>query len=390
VNNLISYALQILLVVAFSAVLPPLLRIRMPGSRLAFWQSVLVTSLVLPLIRPWQTDVSDGLVTVTSNVTKTSAAGHAWSINLLWIVGAGIGIRLILLGTGLIRLGWYRRNARPFDGEALLSDDVTGPVTFGFLKPVILLPATFPELEDAVREAILCHERLHIQRNDWLMTVGEEIIRAVFWFHPAVWWMLGEIQLAREQVVDRAVVARTQLPERYVDALLAVAGAAQEPDLAPAPLFLRRRHLKQRVFSLLKEKKMSRAKSLSTLAAGLGMMVAACWFVTGAIPLKASPADEPAKRIRVGGNVMNANLMEQKRPAYPPEAKAARVQGVVRLSVDISAEGKVENISVISGPPELIQSAVDAVKEWVYKPTLLNGEPVAVSTTVDVNYTLSQ
>jgi TonB family protein len=116
---------------------------------------------------------------------------------------------------------------------------------------------------------------------------------------------------------------------------------------------------------------MSKAKSLSALATGLGMVAAACWFVTGASPLTAAP--EPQK---VGGNVMASKLVSQPKPVYPPDAKEARIQGTVRLNVDIAADGKVEDVSVISGPQELVKSAVEAVSQWVYSTTFLNGEPV--------------
>jgi protein TonB len=94
--------------------------------------------------------------------------------------------------------------------------------------------------------------------------------------------------------------------------------------------------------------------------------------------------------IRVGGNVQAANRVYVVTPVYPQEAKENRIQGTVRLEITIDKEGHVGPMSVVSGPPELIQSATDAVSQWVYKPTLLNGEPVSVLTTVDVNYTLSQ
>jgi protein TonB len=97
-----------------------------------------------------------------------------------------------------------------------------------------------------------------------------------------------------------------------------------------------------------------------------------------------------AQRIRVGGNVQAANLVHQVAPVYPPEAKRNRIQGVVRLEVGIGADGSVQSAQVVSGPPELVDVARTAVLQWVYKPTLLNGEPVEVLTTVDVNFTLSE
>jgi len=98
----------------------------------------------------------------------------------------------------------------------------------------------------------------------------------------------------------------------------------------------------------------------------------------------------PPSSIRVGGNVQQANLITKITPVYPPEAKAARVQGTVRFEATIGPDGHVQNLQVISGPPLLVNSALEAVKQWVYKPTLLNGQPVTVVTVIDVNYTLSQ
>jgi protein TonB len=107
-------------------------------------------------------------------------------------------------------------------------------------------------------------------------------------------------------------------------------------------------------------------------------------------PPKEAPKPVNNKPIRVGGNVSQANLIKQARPVYPPLAKAARVQGTVKFEAKISKEGTIEDLKVVSGPPLLIQAALDAVKQWLYKPTLLNGEPVEVLTTIDVNFTLSQ
>jgi len=100
---------------------------------------------------------------------------------------------------------------------------------------------------------------------------------------------------------------------------------------------------------------------------------------------KAAPS-----RIRVGGNVQSAKLVKQPRPVYPPLAKQARIQGVVKLHAEISKEGTIEKLTVVSGHPLLVPAALEAVKQWVYQPTLLNTEPVAVETEIDVNFTLSQ
>jgi TonB family protein len=94
----------------------------------------------------------------------------------------------------------------------------------------------------------------------------------------------------------------------------------------------------------------------------------------------------PQTRVRVGANVTGANLISQVPPVYPEVAKQARIQGVVVLEVEITKEGSVDNVRVLSGHPLLTQPALDAVKQWRYKPTLLNNEPVPVVTTVMVNF----
>jgi len=86
--------------------------------------------------------------------------------------------------------------------------------------------------------------------------------------------------------------------------------------------------------------------------------------------------------------VASAKLIAQPRPVYPPLARQARIQGTVKLEAVISKDGTIENLTVVSGHPLLIQSALDAVRRWRYQPTMLNGVPVEVVTTVDVNFTL--
>lgn len=100
-------------------------------------------------------------------------------------------------------------------------------------------------------------------------------------------------------------------------------------------------------------------------------------------------APKPVQRIRVGGNVQQANLISSPKPIYPPLAKSARIQGSVVLEAVISKMGTVENLTVLSGHPLLVQSALDAVKQWRYRPTMLNGEPVEVITTITVNFSLT-
>lgn len=108
------------------------------------------------------------------------------------------------------------------------------------------------------------------------------------------------------------------------------------------------------------------------------------------LTLSSVPSNSESKRLRVGGNAEQANLIKKVQPTYPAEAKAARVQGTVELEMVISKEGEPLDLRVIRSPSDdLTQSALEAVRQWRYKPTLLNGNPVEIITDVIVNYTLS-
>jgi protein TonB len=113
--------------------------------------------------------------------------------------------------------------------------------------------------------------------------------------------------------------------------------------------------------------------------------------VSAAPPPPPPPVKEAKQtRIRVGGQVQAANLIKKISPPYPQLAKQARIQGLVRFTAIIGKDGTIQNLTLVTGHPLLVPSATEAVKQWVYKPTLLNGEPVEVITQIDVNFTLSQ
>ena len=103
-----------------------------------------------------------------------------------------------------------------------------------------------------------------------------------------------------------------------------------------------------------------------------------------AVPHIATP-----QRVRVSSGVVSGLLLRKVSPNYPPLARQARIQGVVVLQAEISKEGNIQNLQLISGHPMLAPAAIEAVKQWKYKPYLLNGEPVEVETQVQVNFTLA-
>jgi protein TonB len=102
-----------------------------------------------------------------------------------------------------------------------------------------------------------------------------------------------------------------------------------------------------------------------------------------------APKIATPQRIRVSSGVVSGLLVRKVPPVYPPLARQARIQGTVLLQAQISKEGNITNLQLISGHPMLAPAAIEAVKQWKYRPYLLNGEPVEVETQIQVNFTLS-
>jgi len=126
--------------------------------------------------------------------------------------------------------------------------------------------------------------------------------------------------------------------------------------------------------------------SVGAPAAAFGAVLSS----THTVPVLAKSAEAPApKRIRLAARVAEGNLIHDVTPVYPPEAGRARMQGVVTLIAVIGKDGRVEDVRVVSGAPLLVQAALEAVRQWRYRPYMLDGQPVEVDAPVVINFTLS-
>jgi len=110
--------------------------------------------------------------------------------------------------------------------------------------------------------------------------------------------------------------------------------------------------------------------------------------VVGGLPEAPPPPPPPQAPVRVGGNIRPPQKIKDLRPVYPSIAQSARVQGVVIIEATIGPDGKVKDARILRSIPLLDQAALDAVRQWEFTPTLLNGVPVPVIMTVTVNFTL--
>ncbi len=299
-NNTVAWIVQGSILALIATGLPLLFRIRHPKTQLAFYQSVLVICLTLPIVEPWY----HPLLIATRGAISTSAANPAsvsWQLAGLWLVAAGIVAKLGWLASGYCQTRRFRSAASPIkpvlesirvarerthaDARFGISSSVDGPATLGHVDPIILLPESFLSLPYDAQLSIACHELLHVKRNDWIVTMLEEIVTAVFWFNPAIWLLRSQIRLSREQLVDAEVVRFTDEPAPYVQALLAMAGTAKGMKLLPAAPFLSGGHLMSRIRLLLDRNRRSTARLCFSYVSVVALLFVLGWIASIFFPL---------------------------------------------------------------------------------------------------------
>ena len=417
-SNLWFYSLQTGILILAAGLLIRLFRLREPRSLCLFWRILLAACLLLVFQPGVSEPLSDSAsVPLTGErvlpVSPVTVNESNQTVDVIPILGGllvcGVILRLIWLGTGLYRLRLLKRRTRrlvlpphiqPLTGEMRVlarfrvSSEVTGPITFGWFRPVIVFPDSFAELDPAMQKAVACHELLHVKRGDWFWNTFEELVRTVFWFHPGIYWLIGRIQLTREQVVDGQAVALLGSRKTYLQSLVEIARWKNSAASLPAPLFLRECQFSRRVRHLLqlREVRMSKTKSTVYWSVCVALLLATGWWSLTALPLTATPSarmpqEEPAagKPVRVGSRVMANKLVHKVDPEIPGHPGSSRPLAQFILSIVIDKDGGVQRVQVLQGDedhPPSNSAVADAVKQWRYEPFLLDGKPTPVRTTV--------
>jgi beta-lactamase regulating signal transducer with metallopeptidase domain len=319
-SNLLFWSAQVAVLVTAAGLLPRLFQIRQPRALLNYWRGLLLICFVLPLLQPWHRLPSSADVLVVPGVSDVAFSPSPTPAATTWhfpsmegiaqligitIVG-GIALRFAILALGLWRLRRFRQASSPIlstdlaaildqmrahvgaSAEFRLSANVDSPVTFGLARPVILLPEQFLTMDARFQLAIACHELLHVRRRDWAHHLAEEIVRAVFWFHPAIAWLISRVRLVREQMVDLEVVRLTNARKAYLEALLEFTVGRTRIAAIPAPPFLAERQLVERITLMLKEVRMSRTRLIVSLTASSLCIGLAAVFAIWSFPLKAA------------------------------------------------------------------------------------------------------
>lgn len=430
--SLTGYSIQIALLVGAAFLAAFLNRKKSPATALWFWQGVLGLVLLLPLLEflpspsavvidpIWKFEI-DAVASSTNN----PGSGIPWELLIISVLSAGVLINLGKFFLGLARLRTLSGRAVPLEplpehlsnlkrrlhGKCrfMISAEVPMPVTFGLLNPVILVPERFLELGQAQQECIACHELLHVSRRDWLLNLSEQLFKSLLWFHPAIYFLIREINLTREELVDARVVGMTGKRQIYLKALWEMVQPSARENLFPVVPFAGRSQLLKRVRLLSKEVEMSNKQAI---LAAIGLFILAFSTIAvgqsifpihpnsilpvNVVPTLAVPVAEKEGNITISDEPVDLRdadtppkLVKMVRPPYPPEAKEAGITGTVILEATVDKEGHVKRVTVLESPDRLLsQSAAEAVSQWEYTPVLKNGEPVEVIFTVTINYVL--
>lgn len=244
VERIVNALPEGLLIALFAWGLLRVLRRQNAGTRFAVWFFALVAVAILPVVAGLGTGHAR-MLGVTSFMSSRPAItipeGWAVFVFLLWAVGAGIAIAR--LGFGLWRLQNLRRSCtavrlsdldpqvrKTVEGISALgsvtlatSDALRVPAAIGYGTPTIVLPGwTLRELSPADLNSILLHEFAHLRRSDDWTNLVQKIVRAVFFFHPAVWWIERQLSVEREMACDDAVLAETANPHGYAACLVSL------------------------------------------------------------------------------------------------------------------------------------------------------------------------
>lgn len=302
-------------------------------------------------------------------------------------------------------LAIWQRCSRIFsvhDAHLATSTEIAGPSTIGILRRIVLLPpALLTELSHEDLAAALAHEFAHMRRRDFAKNLLYELLALPIAWHPVLWLTRLRIAESREMICDELAAHATHGATRYAHSLLRLATCFSRPTPAAtlhAIGILDADVLERRVMKLTRNHSVTASARRAAITAAIALGLATCASAMSLrfeIPAPAAIAtpipsghQQPNGPIRVSSGILAGQIVSKVAPVYPQEAKDQGIQGTVVLHAIIDKDGTVKELAVVSGPEQLQASAIEAVRQWVYKPYLLNGEPVEVDTAITVNYSL--
>ncbi len=398
-----------LAILAIFFVLDVLFRNRLnSSSRHLLWLNALACLALMPLL-PMLINVSApqyspplALLSFTVlPVQQLSTGGMNWGLLLLGLYL----LPAVLLSTrtvmALMRLGRIRSNSEIVDNSEQVdqlqkirqqlgvrrrvilrySNQVNSPVSFGLLRPQIVLPVQARTWSAPIVADVLTHELCHIRRFDWLSLIAACLLTAVYWPNPLVWVALQKLKEESENSCDAEVVRCGRSDTEYAQNLLLIAKACAHRSLTRQPALaqtmLDQNTLSFRINRILKENTMKVPNELSR-AAVFFLLISTAILGAAGITQLASAQGALSLAIEDGEMLPLVTVT----PQYPTAAAEQKIEGWVQVKFTVSSAGTVpvESISIVDAVPAEIfdASARRATAQFTFKPRVVNGQPVAV------------
>jgi TonB family protein len=420
---LLVYAAQLAIAAGVTALVLAAGARHAPALRLAAWRSVIAGAWLLPLtaLLPETTaagPVHDAPATAVGLVAFETARATAYATPpdwASWIVGvavAGALIRIawiiavvIVMSRRLDRVSPAQlpefdalRDSLGVEARLVWRDDVAHPFTFGDRPASVVLPAWTRHARTDLLRAMLTHELLHAARRDWRWLLTEECALAPLWWHPVSWLARRELRQAREEIVDRATVARTGSRRRYVELLMTLAERRPAALALSVPVFTQRQ-LPRRVAALVSEVRMSRTRvalvALSVAATATASLAAASrvlplpaagWSASSAAQPASTPGPLEQKAYAAPRDAAPPSRLAYVAPQPPPSVPITEEIDVeLRLVLDTTgrvAEARAASIRGVTGgaADAVAAAALAAARKWRFAPP--SAAPLAMTTTL--------
>ena len=397
-----------------------------------FWVATLALAMLMPALPLWRWlpssfSVSNGIKGHSSIVLVAAEAGrsHTGAVALLspaliFALLALYGIALLYfagrLGTSLYLTIKVVREAYPLSLDpgkdrlwnrcqrtlclrnvlVLGSEQVAGPVTVAFQKPVLLLPSGFTErCTDDDFLAALAHECAHLQRHDFQKNLLYEIAGLAIAFHPVTWMVKSKIAQTREMICDGMATEKLIDSHAYTQSLLRLAAMVSfrsRVALSNAIGIFDANILEERVM-MMKRKRQHHSVFMRyglILPAGLLMLSIAAGAGAMAVAIAPQTTSQPYGQVyKVGKDVSAPKLTSSALPEYPESARKAKgkFEGTCVIGLIVDSSGVPHEVHITrSLGPDFDASAIKAVQQYRFNPATLAGEPVAVALSVEVRF----
>ena len=353
--------------------------------RRTIWRAVFVGTLALPVWLAFEPSQSAGQVIAVAavssavNATSKQVAEIPW-ILLIWAAGCTFVVGRLVLG--LAQVSRWGRHAAAGD-DADYSTAITVPMTWGLVRPQVLLPAEARTWSADARDLVIRHEAAHVASRDWAWQTLARLVTAVLWFHPLAWVADRQLRREAERAADDAVLASGANPADYAGELVRVARSMTTmPSATVAAVgMVEQSSLERRVRHVL-DRDAGRGPASWVARAAVAAFVAVMTVSTAALQ------QQPVYRVGEEG-VTRPEVIKNVQPRYPQEAKDNYIQGEVILQLVVDEQGMPTAIEIVkSVDPLLDRAAIDAAEQWRFLPGRRDGEPVRVRVTLQFTFRL--